>query len=150
VCVCVCVCVCERKRECECVCVCVCVCARERESVSVCVCVCVLCYFYCVILLYSMLFTQYVVIYLKYDVCSKNVTYNLINMLKVFQSIGQYWSVSVNLNNPMNFGWRPRIWQTPVSSFDVCLLDTVKVLGWRERTNLVFRRELVIFLKKDW
>ncbi len=64
---------------------------------------------YCVILLYSMLFTQYVVIYLKYDVCSQNVTYNLINMLKVFQSIGQYWSVSVNLNNPMNFGWRPRI-----------------------------------------
>ncbi len=47
--------------------------------------------------------------YLKYDVCSQNVTYNLINMLKVFQSIGQYWSVSVNLNNPMNFGWRPRI-----------------------------------------
>ncbi len=26
--------------------------------------------------------------YLKYDVCSQNVTYNLINMLKVFQSIG--------------------------------------------------------------
>ncbi len=42
--------------------------------------------------------------YLKYDVCSKNVIYKLINMLKVFQSIGQYWSVSVNLNNPMNFG----------------------------------------------
>ncbi len=50
-----------------------------------------------------------VFIYLMYDVCSKNVTYKLINMLKVFQSIGQYWSVSVNLNNPMNFGWRPRI-----------------------------------------
>ncbi len=50
-----------------------------------------------------------VLFYSQYDVCSKNVIYKLINMLKVFQSIGQYWSVSVNLNNPMNFGWRPRI-----------------------------------------
>ncbi len=50
-----------------------------------------------------------VLFYLKYDVCSKNVIYKLINMLKVFQSIGQYWNVSVNLNNHMNFGWRPRI-----------------------------------------
>ncbi len=64
---------------------------------------------YCVILLYSMLLLNIVLFYLKYDVCSKYVTYELINMLKVFQSIGQYWSVSVNLNNHMNFGWRPRI-----------------------------------------
>ncbi len=34
-----------------------------------------------------------VLFYLKYDVCSKNVIYKLINMLKVFQSIGQYWNV---------------------------------------------------------
>ncbi len=45
-----------------------------------------------------------ILFYLTYDLCSNNVIYKLINMLKVFQSIGQYWSVSVNLNNPMNFG----------------------------------------------
>ncbi len=56
---------------------------------------------FCFIVCYSL---NMVLFYLKYDVCSKNVIYKLINMLKVLQSIGQYWSVSVNLNNPMNFG----------------------------------------------
>ncbi len=63
---------------------------------------------YCVILLYSMLFTQYSIILLKIWCMFKNVIHKLINMLKYSNLLGStgviQWSVSVNLNNPMNFG----------------------------------------------
>ncbi len=41
------------------------------------------------LLFFIVCFLLNIVFNLKYDACSKNVIYKLINMLKVFQSIGQ-------------------------------------------------------------